>query len=304
MHGLPDRCASLVAVALFAGAGVTSAQTASDAHSHGTSDVARVRNEAIAYEHGEGVPKDPLKAAALYCEAGRAGDAEALYNLGWMYANGRGVERDDGIAFALFTRAARAGDTQAPKMLAFLSGAGDRIPDCLKPPPPVIIAPAEAAAQSDPYADLPPDKRRMAELVTEVAPSYGIEPRLALAVVTVESNFQPRARSEKDARGLMQLIPQTAARFKVKDPYDANQNVRGGLAYLRWLLAYYRGQVALAAAAYNAGEKAVDHYGGIPPFAETREYVRKILILFRRDQHPFDAQYADPSPVVSAPGAR
>ena len=114
-------------------------------------------------------------------------------------------------------------------------------------------------------------------MVSAVAPSYGIEPKLALAVITVESNFDIRARSEKDARGLMQLIPETAARFKVKDAFDARDNVRGGLAYLRWLLAYYRGRVALAAAAYNAGEKAVDRYGGVPPYAETREYVRQNL---------------------------
>ena len=74
--------------------------------------------------------------------------------------------------------------------------------------------------------------------------------------------------------------------------------MRGGLAYLRWLLAYYRGQVQLAAAAYNAGEKAVDRYRGIPPYAETREYVKRIQRLFRSDVHPYDARIVDPSPIV------
>jgi soluble lytic murein transglycosylase-like protein len=150
----------------------------------------------------------------------------------------------------------------------------------------------------DPFGDLPGAKRRIADVVNAIAPAYGIEPRLALAVISVESNFDPRARSEKDARGLMQLIPETAARFRVKDAYDVRDNVRGGLAYLRWLLAYYRGRVALAAAAYNAGEKAVDRYGGVPPYRETRDYVRRVLGLYRREEHPFDPSLAPASPVV------
>ena len=86
----------------------------------------------------------------------------------------------------------------------------------------------------------------------------------------------------------MQLVPETASRFNVGNPYDVKDNLRGGLAYLRWLLAYYRGQVALAAAAYNAGEAAVDRYRGIPPFPETRDYVRRVLRLFRNEWHAFD----------------
>jgi soluble lytic murein transglycosylase-like protein len=140
--------------------------------------------------------------------------------------------------------------------------------------------------------------------VTKVAPSYGIEPRLALAVITVESNFDARAVSDKDARGLMQLIPETAARFRVENAFDVRDNVRGGLSYLRYLLAYYRGEVALAAAAYNAGERAVDRYGGVPPYAETQEYVRRVLQLFHYPRHPYDASITRPSPVVSAADRR
>ena len=259
--------------------------------------------EAIAYEHGEGVPKDPKKAADLYCQAARDGDADALFNLGWMYANGRGIGRDYDIAASLFARAAAAGHAQAAKVLSLFREGRGRLPDCHADPPATIEGlPFDIVrAEPDPFADLPPYKQRIADLVTQVAPSYGIDPRLALAVITVESIFDVLARSDKDARGLMQLIPETATRFRVKNPFDARDNVRGGLSYLRWLLAYYRGEVALAAAAYNAGEKAVDRYRGVPPYDETRDYVKRVLQLFRSERHPYDPRVAEPSPVVAGP---
>jgi TPR repeat protein len=258
--------------------------------------------EAIAYEHGEGVAKDPQKAAALYCEAARDGDVDALFNLGWMYANGRGIGRDYDIAATLFARAAAAGSEQAARVLALFREGHSKVPDCMNDAAPAISGvPFDIVrAEPDPFADLPPWKQKIADVVAKVAPSYGIEPRLALAVITVESNFDAQAVSDKDARGLMQLIPETAARFKVKNAFDVRDNVRGGLSYLRWLLAYYRGEVALAAAAYNAGERAVDKYGGVPPYAETQEYVRRVMQLFRYSRHPYDASITQPSPVVAA----
>jgi TPR repeat protein len=251
--------------------------------------------KAIAFEHGEGVPKDPLTAVALYCVAARAGNPEAQYNLGWMFANGRGVERDDAIASSFFALAAKSGHDYAQKMLARIGSSKGELPECMKPPerPPALAA----LEEPDPFVNLPPNHRKIAELVEQVAPRYGIEPRFALAVIAVESNFEPLARSQKDARGLMQLIPQTAARFKVRNPFSVNDNVRGGLAYLRWLLAYYQGQVALAAAAYNAGEAAVDRYRGVPPYPETRDYVKRVLRLFPRESHPYDAGVVAPSPI-------
>jgi soluble lytic murein transglycosylase-like protein len=115
-------------------------------------------------------------------------------------------------------------------------------------------------------------------------------------VIRTESNFNPAALSNKNAQGLMQLIPDTAARFNVRQPFDPEQNLRGGLAYLRWLLAYFEGDVSLVAAAYNAGEGAVNRYRGVPPYAETQGYVKRIISIFKRDDHPYDAKVTTPSP--------
>jgi hypothetical protein len=256
---------------------------------------------AIAYENGEGVAKDPGIAAALYCEVAVAGNAEAAYRLGWMYANGRGVAHDDDVASALFWLAAESGHRYARIMLDRLGGVHGMLPDCMEPPVPPPEPPQVAEdepADVDPLAELLHDKQEVVGIVDDLAPRFGVDPRLALAVIAVESNFNPLARSVKDAQGLMQLIPETAARFDVRRPFDAKQNVRGGLAYLRWLLAYYRGQVALVAAAYNAGEGAVDRYRGVPPYPETRDYVRRVLGLFRRAFHPFDPAVVEPSIVA------
>ena len=125
----------------------------------------------------------------------------------------------------------------------------------------------------------------MAELVQRLAPRFSIDPRLALAIVRSESNFEAQALSPRNAQGLMQLIPETAERFGVRDAWNPEQNVRGGLAYLRWLLERFEGDVALVSAAYNAGEGTVQQYGGVPPYAETREYVRRILSFYRATRH-------------------
>ena len=305
------------------------------------SQVRRWREEAQALEHGEnGQPRDPARAAALYCQAAQQGDAEAQFNLAWMLTNGRGIERDDAQAAHLFLAAAEQGLPQAQRMAATLGTPRGDPPPCLRPPPiepvaakspaappapapaartvaglsrplppaladayrraglpvPGPVAPVRAAA---PAADAPlPDNvpRPILDFVKLVAPDYQLSPQLVLAIMATESGFNPIAVSPKQAQGLMQLIPETAARFKVRNLLDPAQNIRGGMAYLRWLMAYFEGDVALVAAAYNAGEGAVDKYRGVPPYAETRHYVRKVLSMVSTLSHPFDASVTTPSP--------
>lgn len=237
--------------------------------------------QARQYEHGEGVQQDREKAVELYCQAARLGSAEGQYALGWMYANGRGVERNDSIAASLFEMAAARGHTYAQKMLQFMSVPANpkiQLPDCLNKN---IYARANTTPNKY-YVN-----QSVSVLVEKLAPQYEIDPGLVLAVISVESGFNVQAVSPKNAQGLMQLIPETAERFQVKDTFDAEDNIKGGMAYLRWLLAFFKGDVALVAAAYNAGEGAVEKYRGIPPYPETVKYVDKILSRYNKTTHPY-----------------
>jgi len=261
--------------------------------------VVALRVEAVSYEHGEGVTRDPVRAIELYCEAAYLGDAEAQFSLGWIFANGRGVARNDGLAALFFALAAGQGHAQAQSMLRVTREPPADLPACMRDPEPVIEPEVMVVPPPPPepeYQPATPEQRKIVDLVNRIAPEFQVSPLLALAVIRAESNFDPRAVSPKNAQGLMQLIPETAARFNVKRPFDPVQNIRGGLAYLRWLLAYFQGDVALVAAAYNAGEGVVERYAGVPPYAETRAYVRRILDTFRRAVHPYDGSVTGPSP--------
>ncbi len=119
------------------------------------------------------------------------------------------------------------------------------------------------------------------ELFEEVARTYNLDPKLLHAIAKVESNYNPRAISPKGALGVMQLIPSTARIVGVSDPFDPRENIHGGARYLRYLLDKF-GDLTLALAAYNAGPKAVEAYGSIPPYAETQRYVRSVLSLYQR----------------------
>ncbi len=255
--------------------------------------------QAVAREHGEGVPRDMVQASALYCEAARLGNVKAMYSLGWMYANGRGLPRNDAFASTLFAMAAFLGDGPSLGMLRFTGEYTGAVPDCLEPPQHVSLDSVWSAEAH--IRGLPAGQREVARLVVELAPTYQVSPRLALAIAITESRLNPAAVSPKNAMGVMQLIPDTAARFNVRDAFDPRENIRGGLAYLRWLLAYFRGDVALAAAGYNAGEGAVDRYRGVPPYRETQGYVARILDFVERRDHPYDSRVVEPSASTPLP---
>jgi soluble lytic murein transglycosylase-like protein len=114
------------------------------------------------------------------------------------------------------------------------------------------------------------------EVIPSLGRRYGVDPALVKAIIEVESAWNPRARSRKGALGLMQLMPETAARFGVRRIFDPEENVTGGVRYLRFLLDRFRGDLGLTLAAYNAGEDAVASHSGIPPYLETLDYVRQV----------------------------
>lgn len=258
---------------------------------------------AVKYEHAEGVPLDYTKAADLYCRAARLGYADAQYALGWMYANGRGVTRDDSVAAQLFTMAGEQGHVHAREMLRYIrSSTPTPLPSCLLPEKPAIESDHGQATDDHGQADETVYfKGPIFDLVHQLAPDYEIDPKLVLAVISVESGFNAHAKSPKNAQGLMQLIPETARRFHVKNVFDPADNIKGGLAYLQWLLAFFKGNVPLVVAAYNAGERTVEKYGGIPPYPETKDYVRKITKLYRSPTHPYKSNWVEAAAFVALP---
>jgi TPR repeat protein len=258
----------------------------------------------VKYAHAEGVPRDQQKANQLFCRAAKYGQVDGLFNLGWVYANGRGVARDDGVAAALFKLAAERGHAHASKLLVVVPEKTDvELPACVLPealpvaklPP---VPPTVALTGDLPEPRIPMAPKEILQLVQRLAPQYEVDSNLALAVIWAESAFNPAALSPARAQGLMQLIPETAERFGVKRPFNPDENLKGGLAYLRWLLAYFEGDVPLVLAAYNAGEGAVEKYRGIPPYNETRDYVKKITAMYQRLTHPYNADIVKPSPLM------
>ena len=237
------------------------------------------RDAALRYELGQGVEQDQQRAFRLYCIAALRGSAQAAYQLGLMYTHGQsGVNTDRSVATGWFRYAKANGDTRSGRQLEQLAGeTPGHDPAC-------------------PVSRDDPDRETINTWVKLLAPEYGIDPRLVLALIGVESNFNPRALSPSNAHGLMQLIPATARRFGVTDIWDPVQNISGGLSYLRWLMEYYAGKLRLVLSAYNAGEQAVDRNNNkVPPYDETKRYVLRILVKYRKFIHP-----VDPLPITAA----
>lgn len=238
------------------------------------------------------------QAAVKFCEAARQGSTEAQYQLAMLYSFGQGVPQSPALAAALFSQAAEQGHYESQKMLEMVPLSSAELPKCVlaegnmpeKAKYRVFAYHFDSSDIETRINRLPANKRWLIDLVKTMSPWYKIDPRLALSIISVESNFEPSALSPKNAMGLMQIIPATAERFNVKDAFDVSQNIKAGLSYLRWLLTRYNGNIALTAAGYNAGEGAVDRYQGVPPYPETQQYVQRVLSLYRNANHSFQSK--------------
>jgi len=242
------------------------------------------------HQYGVGAPQNFDRAIQLFCRAADLGSADAAYQLGWIYSTGRLGKVDEILAAQWYKAAAAAKNERANHQLRRL-GAGNReLPQgtpCVMRDAMVARAIPRASkateTASTQTATRPAmvvrevGRRDIEVLIRALAPTYRLDPALVHAMVAVESNFNPGALSPKNAQGLMQLIPETAQRFGVHNVWDPVDNLRGGMSYMRWLLDHFNGELALALAGYNAGEKAVERHGGIPPFAETQNYVKRVI---------------------------
>jgi hypothetical protein len=236
---------------------------------------------ALRHQHAEGVPRDLDRALTLFCEASALGSAKAAYQLAIARLYGRGVERSDGKAVYWLTLAETREHSHAPRLLARLRAPVE--------PDQALCRTRAVGSGSTGGTERLAVPAEITSLVSDLAPSFQLDPRLVTAIIAVESGFRVDAVSPKKAQGLMQLIPATAARFGVANAFDPAQNLRGGMMYLRFLLDRFDGDVTLALAAYNAGEGAVDHYAGVPPYDETRRYLERMRRYYDRRYHPVGA---------------
>ena len=152
-----------------------------------------------------------------------------------------------------------------------------------------VSASAMVAASAADFipADMPTSgDRDLDRIIMRVGEREGVDPRLIHAVIWKESRYKNDAVSHVGAQGLMQLMPAAAKRFNCADRSDAESNIEAGTKYLRWLLKHFDGDVALALAGYNAGEGSVEKHSGVPPFAETQNYVRVITARYGKTYHP------------------
>lgn len=150
------------------------------------------------------------------------------------------------------------------------------------------VRPAPTSTGSRRTGDIPVS---YVSIINSACERYGVDPSLVHAIVKVESDFNPFAISRKGAMGLMQLMPQTASTMNVRNTFSPDENIEGGVKYLRYLLDRYEGNLSLSLAAYNSGETSVKKWGTIPPFKETQDYVKKIMQIYNGTGKTFAPRY-------------
>ena len=218
------------------------------------------------------------KAIALYCVAASTGNPEGYFRIGRLLATGPASVRSAKLANSYLAMAMRLGNQQAARYYnervgnAPLGtcgiGGGGGAP---------WVRPSTPFDQERYLARQSQAKQKLAVMIRQAAQRHKVDPQLALAIAIAESNLNSTAVSPKQAQGVMQLIPETQARFGVTRPFDAQQNIRGAMIYLKWLEKQFGPDWVRISAAYNAGEQAVLRHGGVPPYQETQEYVQRVL---------------------------
>lgn len=218
----------------------------------------------------ERTTRDYARAMRLHCEAAARGHAGATFAIALLHLTGRGVQANEERATAWMRLAAARGHEHARVLLRHLPMAPKLDTRCQREWPGLAVGRAAKRL----------DLEDVERLVRRLAPQHRLDPDLVLAVVAVESAGRTDARSPKNAMGLMQLMPETAADLGVTDALDPVQNLEGGMRYLRRLIDRFDGDLTLALAAYNAGPEAVARHKGVPPYPETQMYVRKLRALY------------------------
>lgn len=260
-----------------------------------------------AAELGIGISKNPLLAMALYCDAGMLASGDGFFHLGRLLASAPPAARQPGLANTYLALAARLGRQDALKYY------DARVDSALLDAPCGAFSAATktAAFDLDAYlAHQSADKQKLAVLIRGLANEYGVDARLALAIALAESNLDANAVSPNKAQGVMQLDPETQRRFGVTRPFDAEQNVRGALAYLASLDKRFVGDRGLIVAAYHAADKeSAELCGDASSCFETRQYVRHVLLFaglasaapaYRRRQTPALVPPAIPLPDLAS----
>ena len=221
------------------------------------------------------------KAITLYCVAASTGNPEGYFRIGRLLATGPASVRSAKMANSYLAMAMRLGNQQASRYYNPRVGnapMGDQCGVGMRGGQGSYFALPSTPFNVEAYlARQSPGKQKLATMLRHAAKRHQVDVRLVLAIAIAESNLESRAVSAKNAQGVMQLIPETQLRFGVTQPFDPAQNIKGGVSYLKWLDRRFDGDWVLISAAYNAGEKAVERYGGIPPYDETREYVKRVL---------------------------